>query len=104
MSDGLSVTGIGIFEAYEELYLELAPKIALLEKLKERIKSEVLLIGESASHGKVKATYKKGYTRVTWDSKGLDGYAVAHPEVRALREEKGYGASVSVSVMHGAQK
>ena len=98
MSDGLSVTGMGIFEAYEKLYLELAPKIALLEKLKEGIKGEVLEIGESASHGKVKATYKKGYSRVTWDSKGLDGYAVAHPEVRALREEKEYGASVSITV------
>ena len=98
MSTGLSVTGMSIFEAYEELYLELTPKIALLEKLKEGIKGEVLEIGESASHGKVKAMYKKGYKRVLWDSKGLDGYAVAHPEVRALREEKGYGASVSVAV------
>ncbi len=99
MSNELSTAGMGLFEAYEELYLELAPKIAILEGLKKGIKKEVLEIGESTSHGRVRVTCKKGYKRVFWDSKGLDGYAVAHPEVRELRSEREYSASVSIRVV-----
>lgn len=29
---------------------------------------------------------RKGYVRTSWDTKGLDGYALAHPEILTLRK------------------
>lgn len=47
------------------------------------IKQAVLIGGESVKGHFLQAVYMKG--RVSWDTKGLDGYAVAHPEMAAFR-------------------
>ena len=57
-------------------------KIASLEK---EIKAEVLEHGETVKGTHLKAVWNKG--RVSWNSKALEGYAVAHPEVAAFRKE-----------------
>lgn len=90
-----------LFERYEELYLSLRSEVEELERLKKEIKSYVLEAGETISHGRVKATYKRGYTRTYWDGSGLKGYAVAHPEINNFRKDREYGPSVSVSVKGG---
>ena len=46
------------------------------------IKAAVLAIGESVK-GDYTAVYAKG--RVSWDTKALDGYAAAHPEIEKFR-------------------
>jgi len=66
--------------------------------LEDRIKATVLEAGESAEHLGVKATYRSGYDRVSYDSKALDGYAAAHPEVLAFRKATQCRPSVSVKV------
>jgi len=57
-------------------------KIASLEK---EIKAEVLEHGETIKGTHLMAVWNKG--RVSWNSKALEGYAVAHPEVAAFRKE-----------------
>ena len=57
-------------------------KIASLE---DEIKSDVLTIGATVKGDGLMAVWNKG--RVSWDSKTLDGYAVAHPEILVARKE-----------------
>ena len=83
---------------YEKLYVALRPSMDKLERLKETIKTLVLQEGSTVSHGATTATYRKGYARVSWDSKKLDGYAAAHPEMLPFRSETGVSPSVSISV------
>ena len=54
-------------------------------ELQERIKAEVLRVGETVTGSFKQAVYQRG--RVTWDTKGLDGFAVAHPEVATFRKQ-----------------
>lgn len=53
-------------------------------KIQTRIKEYVLDHGKSVKADYLHAIYAKG--RVSWDSKGLAGYAVAHPEVEAFKK------------------
>jgi len=69
-----------------------------LQEIENEIKATVLEAGESAEHLGVKATYRSGYDRVSYDSKALDGYAAAHPEVLAFRKATQCRPSVSVKV------
>jgi len=98
VSDKLSDEGKQAFEEYEALYLEIESKAIRLVKLEEAIKKEVLNAGECLQHGHVKASYKRGYTRVHWDPNGLDKYAVDHPKVLEWREERPVKPNVSVTV------
>ena len=83
---------------YEKLYVSLQPSMDKLKRLKEMIKTLVLQVGRTCSHGATTATYRKGYVRVSWDGKGLDGYAVANPEVLHFRKESKVESTVSISV------
>ncbi len=53
--------------------------------LEAEIKNDVLLGGQSVITNVYQALYMKG--RVTWDTAGIDKYAVAHPEVLQYRRE-----------------
>ena len=48
------------------------------------IKKMVEAHGQSVKSEHYQAVYTKG--RTTWDSKGLTGYAVAHPEINAFQK------------------
>lgn len=56
-----------------------------IEKLTAEIKQDVIKEGTTAKGDFLMAVWNKG--RVSWDTKGLDGYAVAHPEMSAFRKE-----------------
>jgi len=51
--------------------------------IEESIKNEVLAIGASVKGELLSAVWSK--PRVSWDTKKLDGYAAAHPEITAFR-------------------
>lgn len=79
-----------------EIDAEFDPKIAELNQtkaiLEAQIKAQVLEAGRT-----IKGTYHSfvwSKPRVSWDTKALDGYAAAHPEILQFREE----GSPSVSV------
>jgi hypothetical protein len=49
------------------------------------IKAAVLAFGQSVKSERKNAVFSKG--RVSWDTKGLDGFAVANPAILAFRKE-----------------
>lgn len=85
-----------IKEKLAEIDAEFDPKAEYLAKqksmLEAEIKQEVLQAGQT-----VKGTFHSfvwSKPRVSWDTKALDGYALAHPEIAQFRTE----GSPSVSV------
>ena len=85
-----------IKEKLAEIDAEFDPKIEEISQekaaLEAEIKQEVLEAGRT-----VKGTYHSfvwSKPRVSWDTKALDGYAAAHPEIAQFRTE----GSPSVSV------
>ena len=58
---------------------------ALAEEAEKNIKAAVMALEEPVKGERLQAVINKG--RVTWDSKLLEGYAVAHPEIKAARKE-----------------
>ena len=64
-------------------------------KLEGEVKLAVLAHGETVKGSKYKAIFGKG--RISWDAKGLAGYAVVHPEVEAFKKV----GNPSVSIRRG---
>ena len=65
-----------------------------IAELTGEIKVETIQYGSSI-HGKyLAAIWSKG--RVSWDTKSLDGYAVAHPEITVFRKEGEPSISIRV--------
>jgi hypothetical protein len=60
-----------------------AAKIGI-SQLENEIKSEVLGFGESVKGDYLQAVWSK--PRVTWDTKALEGFAAAHPELLEFRK------------------
>ena len=87
-----------LMDEYERRYLELAPLQEELEAIKLGIKELVLGKGTSVSHRNVRAAITRAHVRVFWDSKGLDGYAVADEKILKFRSEREYKTSVRVTV------
>lgn len=73
-----------------------APYRAKLDALEVEIKAAALDDAASFKAHDVAVTYRKGYDRVTWDTKRLDGYAAAHPEVLPFRSVTAVAPSVSI--------
>jgi len=85
-----------IKEKLAEIDAEFDPKIEEISQekaaLEAEIKQEVLEAGRT-----VKGTYHSfvwSKPRVSWDTKALDGYAAAHPEIQAFRAEGAPSVSV----------
>lgn len=63
------------------------PAIANLNEISKQVEKEikaVVLINGVSVKGVYHAIYVRG--RITWDSKKLDGYALAHPEINEARK------------------
>lgn len=54
-------------------------------QLESEIRSCILSIGATVKAGGLMAVFNKG--RVTWDSKLLEGFSIAHPEILIARKE-----------------
>jgi hypothetical protein len=67
---------------YEPLFEASTARIAALT---EEIKQAVMMAGASVKGAHLHAVYTRG--RVTWDTKGLDKFAVSHPEVTQYRKQ-----------------
>ena len=67
---------------------------ARVAELADLIKAEVIAAGQTISGEHHQAVYSK--PRVSWDSKGLEGYAVAHPEILVFRTEGSPSVSLRV--------
>jgi hypothetical protein len=80
----------------EENNASLLSEINTLEK---EIKADVSEIGKSIATSVANANYRKGYVRTSWDSKKLDGYAIANPDVLKFRKETVVKPSVSIKLV-----
>ena len=56
-----------------------------ITKLTAEIKDDVIQLGGTVKGDHMMAVWNKG--RVSWDTKSLDGYAIAHPELTQFRKE-----------------
>lgn len=77
----------GLKTAYEKIKAEIDERTAdtqkLMTDLESEIKEEVLKRGESVKTDYMTVTWNKG--RVSWNSKLLEGYAMAHPDILGAR-------------------
>lgn len=55
-----------------------------IASLTDEIKADVIQFGATVKSAHLQAVFAKG--RVSWDTKALDGYAAAHPEIAAFRD------------------
>jgi len=60
--------------------------------IESEIKAEVIGLGESVKGTVLQCCFVKG--RVSWDTKGLDGYLVDHPELNRFRKQGDPSASI----------
>ena len=72
---------------YRDLTTEYAPAVERLAELKKQIVNHVRKTGEVASLDGVQVTISPGQNRVKWNTKALEGFVVAHPELEALKTE-----------------
>lgn len=63
-----------------------------IDALTEEVKGEVVSVGETVKGTYLMAVYNKG--RVSWDTKALDGYVTAHPELLQFRKEGAPSVSI----------
>lgn len=75
------------------------PYLADLQALDEEIKAKTIEWGETVSTGDIEAQYTKGYDKVTWNNKALDGYAIAHPEIVTFRKMSVVAPRVKIKVL-----
>ena len=73
----------------DEIEAEFSPTFEAIDAgisaLESEVKAAVIQAGATVKGAHLQAVYTKG--RVSWDTKGLDGYLVAHPEMAAFRKE-----------------
>lgn len=69
---------------YEELQTGLTFISEKEAELTSQIREVVIKAGGSVKGRFLQAVYNKG--RTTWDTKALEGYAVAHPEIEKLKK------------------
>lgn len=63
--------------------------------LESEIKQAIIKHGASVKGSVLHAVFAKG--RVSWDTKSLDGYATAHPELLTFRKEGEPSVSIRVA-------
>ena len=56
-----------------------------INSLESTVKEQVKAFGQSVKGELIQAVWSK--PRITWDTKGLEGFLVAHPEIKAFRKE-----------------
>ena len=62
------------------------------DELSKTIKAEVVGLGETVKGAVLQCCFVKG--RISWDTKGLDGYLVDHPELNRFRKQGDPSASI----------
>ena len=79
--EGLRTAVDALFDNHEDTVEDLEDAVAAAETV---AKEEVMAYGDTVDIPQVKALVNKG--RVTWDSKRLEGYAVANPAILEFRK------------------
>lgn len=72
--------------------------VKAMDDMESKIQKAVAALGRSVRGLTWSALYRKPYTRVSWNTKALDGYAAAHPEILPFRKETGVGANIRLVI------
>jgi len=91
---------------YIDLQEELAPLLDYLNILKGELAERHRFKGDhgrleanTATYGRVSISYRKPSVRVSWDSKALEGYAAAHPEILPFRRESQVKSGATIKIL-----
>ena len=87
-----------MLEQDRDMSQELQPALDQLKALKKRIQEHVLETGQIAEVEGAKVSIRRGYTRVSYDRKKLDGLALAYPAIADCRTEREIGPAAVVKV------
>ena len=75
-------------QALADLRAEIAPRQSeiaeRIAELEAQVKQAALEYGESVKGARLQVVFAKG--RTSWDTKALDDYAAAHPEIERFRK------------------
>ena len=63
-----------------------------IEAVQKAVRRAIIAHGTTVETGRIRAIYIK--PRITWDAQRLEGYAEAHPEIRAFRREGAPGVRI----------
>lgn len=105
--DPIGDCSVKLLEHYRDVKAEGDPYFKYMGTVKDRLKAavkfQVALTGEvgdiiDIQGAKVKVIAPKK-PRVYWDSKALDGYAAAHPEILQFRTEKMPNPSIRIDTV-----
>lgn len=76
------------------------PFVAQIQEHEDYIREAVMLHEKSYKGGHGKATFRKGYSRYSWDNKALEGYVAAgHEEILQFRKESFVQPAVILEVI-----
>jgi len=80
----------------DEIEAEFTPQFETVDTnistLTDEVKADVITAGMSIKGAHLQAVFSKG--RISWDTKALDGYAAAHPEIAPFRKEGAPSVSI----------
>lgn len=79
-------------ETYNHLNQNIQHISERISEVEKEVKDEVIVLGESVKGDSLHAVFSSGKT--SWDTKGLDGFAVANPKI--LKFKKTGKPSVSI--------
>lgn len=90
----------------EEIEAEFAPRLAAVEEniaaLEEEIKQDVLQNGATVRGSFLRAVWNRG--RVSWDARGMDHYALSHPDILQYRKQGEPYVSITKVEMRQSRK
>lgn len=86
-------------EKLRDMKTEMAGPLAAIKELEKQIKGEILETGELPNVSGLDVSIRKGYERVSWDSKGLQGFAKAVPEIMDFAKKSVTKPSVVIKVL-----
>ncbi len=81
-----------------EIKATLAPILARKKKLEMAVREWCMETGEVLNTDAGATSFRKSYTRKSWNGKGLLGYSVANPDVLEFLIEKEIGATVAIKL------
>ncbi len=88
-----------LINQYCDLKKQIEPLQQGLKVLSEQIKEQVLESGQPVETERAKVTIRKGYTRSSWDNKGLRGYAVVNPEIMQFCTKSTTKPTISIKIL-----
>ena len=83
---------------YRDMKWELQPAVDKLKLLEKEIKKYAMDTGEVAEVDGCSVSIRKGYTRSSWNTKGLEALASLHPWILQQRTERKIGPAAVIKV------